>query len=127
MPVNTNQLSGKIGYVNIGSTPYAFRHWSVPLKAEILDVSNFLSAGFDQEIVGFFGCKIDLEGPYDEGNMPLTVGALGTFHLGFNATGAIELLVNAIVDEVTATVDAKKEQTLKVSAKSTGVFTINVI
>jgi hypothetical protein len=127
MPANTNQLSGKIGYTTIGAVSMAFRHWEAPLGVEVLDVSNFLSAGFDQMIVGFFGGTVDLEGAYDQGNMPLICGNLYTFHLGFNQTGLIEILMPAIVKEIRPVVDAKKEQVLRVSAKSTGVFTIVVL
>jgi hypothetical protein len=122
-----NPISGKDGSVviNNGSdVEYAFGKWSVPMKAGLPKVNNFTS-DFQQLVAGLTSGTINLEGPYDGGNMPLTVGTKYTFKLNFN--GSIQLSVPAIVETVEPSQDVDDAARVKVTAQSTGSFTAAIV
>jgi len=94
------------------------------MKAVGLKINDFLSQGYQTLITGFFSASISLEGAYFAGGTPLTVGNIYTFELSFST--ALSLSVEALVTDITPTVDAEKEETLSVTADSTGPFSAAV-
>ncbi len=123
-----NYLSGKDAYVKLGSAAYSFAKWTADIRTGAPKVNNFTSGGFDANVQGFTGATINLTGPYNEGNMPLTGGQTYVFHLGF-ITGApgVELQITARVTSIKPTADAEGTVTLDVTAESTGSFTASVL
>jgi hypothetical protein len=115
--------SGLASYGNL----YAFRRWRLPMDIDLPDVTNFTSAGAYTFIPDCYRGIIELEGAYDAGNMPLTLGGLYSFTLGFQPTVPIALVVPAFVKHVEADIDVKREDILKVTAWSSGPFAAIVI
>jgi len=94
------------------------------MKAVGLKINDFPSLGYQNLIVGFLSAAITLDGAYFAGGTPIAVGNAYSFKLGFS--GTLSLTVPGIVTDVTPTVDAEKEETLSVTADSTGAFTAAV-
>jgi len=94
------------------------------MKAVGLKINDFLSQGFQTLIAGFTSATITLDGAYLAGGTALVVGDVYAFELGFSA--ALHLDVSAMVTDITPTVDAEKEETLSVTADSTGPFVAEV-
>ena len=120
-----NVLAGKSGYVNTGGASYSFDKWSAPMKTGLPKTTNFNSGGARTLVVGILEGDIDLEGPYDEGNMPFTVGSSYTFHLGY--TTGVELVITAVVESITPTVSVEDAQKVSIKAKSNGTFTAVIV
>ena len=84
-------------------------------------VNNFNGGGFQQVVAGLTGGTINLTGPWDVGNMPLTCGNSYSFTLAVNNT--VNILVSAIVNNITIDDDVEDAARVKVSAKTNGSFT----
>jgi len=120
-------LAGKGGYVSVGAAPgtqIAFRSWKCSMKAAGLKINDFPSLGFQTLIAGFFSAALTLEGAYFAGATALSAGNTYAFNLGYSST--LSLVVSAMITDLTPTVEAEKEETLSVTADSTGNFTAAV-
>ncbi len=113
-------LSGKDGFTTVQGVVYAFGKWKASIKTVAVKTSNFTSLGFDDNVEGFTGAQLTLNGPYDEGNMPLTSGQVYTFNLGW-AVG-ISLQIDARVTGIDPSNDAEGTPTLDITAQSKGEF-----
>lgn len=121
-------LSGKLGYTTINSVSYRFGKWklriNVPaIKRPTID-SQFQSLA---DGTGLPNGTLTIDGPYDQGNMPLTAGCVYTFHLGFQLSGSVELLVSAQIEDLIPDNDVENAPNISVSAISDGPFLINII
>lgn len=123
----TNFLAGKAGYVKVGATSYSFGKWSFACKAGLVKVTNFNSGGQRQQVVGIIEGTLQMEGPYDQGNMPFVVGTGYTWILGY--TTGIQITIYAIIESVEPAVDAEGAATLKITAQSDAStpFATNII
>ena len=127
-----NYLSGITGFVAIaaagggemGASDYTFAKWSVSLKTNLPKVNNFSSA-FQLLVAGLQDATIQLEGPYNEGNMPLTTGVQYDFFLGW--VSGIYLSVPAFVESIDPDNDIDGAPRIKVTAKSSGSFTVSIM
>lgn len=70
---------------------------------------------------------LSIDGPYDQGNMPLVCGIQYIFHLGFDSTTGVELAVVAQVDEITPSNDAEGAPNVTITAQSTGAFSASIV
>jgi hypothetical protein len=118
-----NPLAGIQGAVKFTATAYAFGKWKATIKNKLGDVSNFTGGGYEQWIAGLTGAKITLEGPYDEGNMPITVGNSYSLVLQFTSTGPITLSLTALCETIEPSVDVQNPQGITATFQSTGSFT----
>ena len=117
-------LAGKGGSVTVDTTPVAFRNWKASMKTVFLKINDFTCQGYQLGIAGFFSATISLDGAYFSGATALTVGSVHSFVLGYSST--LSLTIPAMITDITPTVDAEKEETLSVTADSTGTFTAAV-
>lgn len=81
---------------------------------------------------GIQAAQIDCSGPYNVGNegMLLVIGGIYTFHLGLNATGSVELLVDAQIKDLSVDNDVETAPNLKINAESDSTdnsFTVSVV
>ena len=116
-------LAGKGGNVAVGTAPgttIPFRTWKCSMKTVPLKINDFTCEGFQLVIAGFTSASISLDGAYFAGDTPLTCGNIYSFILSFSAT--LDLNVEALITDITPTVDAEKEETLSVTADSSGTF-----
>lgn len=116
-----NYLAGKSASVSVAGTLYRFKKWKLDMKAGVLNVTNFQSGGYREVVPGIIEASLELEGPYDGGNMPLTVGTSYAFTLTYS--GAINILVTAMVAKIAPDVDVEKEEIIHVTAEVSGTFT----
>ena len=104
-----NALSGLAAHVEISDIPYCFQKFTVSMKVKLGSVNTFCGGGFETYVGGMKGCKIVLEGLYDEGNMAFSLGGNVECKLFF--TALISLDVFAIVETIDneADVDATSD------------------
>lgn len=118
-----NPIGGPSGSVLVAGVPYAFGKWRCGMKANLPRVNNFTSA-FQQLVVGLKSNSITLEGPYDGGNMPLTVGNSYAFTLRF--TAGLDLLITALVAEISPSQDIEDAARISITCESSGTFTASI-
>lgn len=119
-----NPIAGPSGSVTVGGVAYAFGKWRLSLKAGLPKVNNFTSA-YQQLVTGLYSATLTLEGPYDGGNMPLTVGTSYAFVCKFNSTYTIT--VTALVESIDPSQDIEDAARITVTAQSTGSFTLSTV
>lgn len=115
------QLAGKSGYVALGNTNYAFSMWTADFNTDAVDVTNFSSSGYHENIAGLTGAKITARGPFNSTAMAVTSGTSYAFTLG--ASGSVTYAVTARVTAIKLTTDVTKAVEVEISAESTGTFT----
>jgi hypothetical protein len=119
-------IAGKFGYVKTGIAPgvaWAFNRWSYHPRAKILPKNTFVAGGYDDNIAGFIGADVRLEGPVDSTQTTmLTVGDVVTLALGITATGPIEFTLDVRIVDIEVTNDAEDEPHMTVNAVSKGSF-----
>jgi hypothetical protein len=115
-----NPIGGPSGSVLVGGVAYAFGKWRFSMKTGLPRVNNFTSA-YQLLVAGLTSGTLTLDGPYDGGNMPLTSGTSYAFTLRFS--GAISLLVTALVGEIGPSQDIEDAARVTVTAESNGSFT----
>ena len=122
-------VAGKFGYVSIGGAPaWAFTRWSFHPRAKILPKNTFVAGGYDDNISGFIGADVRMEGPVDlDQPSTLTVGDVYTVALGITATGPIEFELSVRIADIEVTNDAEDEPHMTVNGVSKGSFTPDVL
>jgi hypothetical protein len=116
-----NPLHGISASVKIATTAYAFDSFKFSPKNKLADVSNFTGAGFKQFIAGMTDGKVSLTGPYDEGNMPFTVGNAYTLVLGY--TGVVSVSCPCLCESIDMDVKVDDAQKSSLTFQITGSFT----
>jgi len=120
-----NPISGKSGSVQIGTVSYAFKKWTFNMKTNTPNVTNFNGGGFRQIVSGITQGQLQIEGPYDQGNMPLVCGNSYSFTLTW--TMGITLTCTAIISDMTPELDVEDAGRLKITAEVNGSFTAAVV
>ena len=69
-------LSGKSGSVTVANASWKLREWSLDMRTDASDVTNFSSSGYRENIAGLTGGSLSMSGPYDSASMALTSGTL---------------------------------------------------
>jgi hypothetical protein len=118
-------IAGKYGYVKIGVdvVGWAFSSWDYHPRCKILPKNTFIAGGYDDNIGGFIGADVRLEGPQDmDQTAPLIVGDVYVLHLGITETGPIEFTLSVRIADIEASNNAEDEPTWVVSAVSKGAF-----
>lgn len=97
--------------------------WSIDIKTDALDVTNFNSGGWQEILAGIFSADISASGPYD-GSSLITQGTAARMKLTV-ATG-LDLIVDVRVNSVKIDTSVKDVAKISYSATSTGVHTFSV-
>lgn len=87
-----NFISGNEAYVKLGVAAYSFNKWRIPIDGGVKKFFAF-GSNFQLTLPGGIGAQIVVEGPYNQGNMPLVLNNLYAVHLGWMA--GVEILVTA--------------------------------
>lgn len=114
-------LGGPVGFIRVGGVQWALGKWSMSMRAGAPRVNNFTS-GYQRVVSGLKSATLTISGPYDMGNMPLTVGQSADFVLGLN-NPAVSLLCTAVVTEINPSQDIEDAARVTITADSDGVFT----
>ncbi len=117
-------LSGKTGYVNVGGVPFRFGKWDLTMSAGTPKANNFIDAPYEIYVSGLLGAKLTCSGPYDAGNMPLTIGNVYTWVLGF--TPGIFLTVVAVLNNLHPTNDVEGNPQVEIGAQVSGSFSASL-
>ena len=97
--------------------------WSIDIKTDALDVTNFSSGGWQEILAGIFSADISASGPYD-GSSLITQGTAARMKLTV-ATG-LDLVIDVRVNSVKIDQSVKDVAKISYSATSTGVHTFSV-
>ncbi len=117
-------LSGITGYVVIGSTVYPFGKWKARMNVPAIKRNNFTSIA-QLVVPGVLNATLNIDGPYNAGNMPLAAGVNYVFHLGF--TTNLELVITAQVEDLTPDNDIDNAPNISLTCQSNGLFVAAVL
>lgn len=115
---------GKSGTITIGGTSRPLTDWSIDVKTDALDVTNFTSGGWQEVLGGIFSIDISCSGPYN-GTSGVTQGTLAAFVLDVDAigTGGPSFSGNGLVTSVKIDHSVKDVAKISISATSSGSWT----
>ena len=120
-----NFISGNDGAVTLGSTEYSFKKWTIPIEG---GTRRFFAFGsdFQRTLPGGKSAQVVLEGAYNQGNMPLTIGAVVTVTLVWTTLISIGLSARISNIEFSNEIGQGGEPggQCKVTLDSEGSFTI---
>jgi hypothetical protein len=116
-----NAISGTQGSVVIGTTTINFKTWEFAWDQNLPNVNNFSSA-FQLLVNGVSKGTINLTGPYDAGNSPLTLGQSATVTVKVNNVFSYQGPV--LINNITLNDDIDDAARLKVSCETSGTFVI---
>lgn len=107
-----NPLSGFGASVTVAGNPMCFDTWTLDMKGNESDVTNFCGTGYKQWVPGIIEGTITLSGPLDEGNMNLEINGVYEIILFYSAT--VSLMVdNTLCNGIK--IDTKVSDALRVS------------
>ena len=115
--------SGKHGSVMIGTVSYAFGKWKFRMNTPAIKRNNFTSQ-FQRVVSGVNAGTLNIDGPYDQGNMPFTCGQQYTFLLGL--TSGVALTCTAQISDLAPDNDVETAPNVSIVAESDGVFTLAI-
>lgn len=113
-------LSGKTGFVALAGRKYRFGKWDLPLTMNTPKANNFIDAPFSIFVGGLFEAKLTCDGPYDLGNMPLVLGNVYIFTLGW--TPAVSFTVTGYLNSLNPSNDVENNPIVKIGAQVSGAF-----
>lgn len=117
-------VAGKSGSFHVGSASFAFDKWESNDKVGLPEVTNFNSGGYRDFVVGIIQGEITASGAYDENNMTLTLGQVGT--VTCSVDGTISLTATAAVENIKLTDDVKDAVRVAVTFQKKGAFTASI-
>ena len=116
--------AGKLASLTIGAAAQPMTDWTLDVKEEAIDTTNFTSGGFQESVGGIDAADITCTGPYD-GTSGVTMGTVVSFVL---ATGGAvpgpSFTVPARVTSVNVSTSVRGVATVSITAQSTGTFTV---
>lgn len=119
-----NPLSGIGASTTVGGVTYAFAKWKATMKGGQPKVNNFTSV-YQQLVAGLLSASLTLEGPYDGGNMPLSVNTSYVFQCKY--ANAYVLSFTALVETIDTSSDIEDAGRVSVTANTSGAFTAAII
>ena len=114
--------AGKTGSVSVNGATQPLTDWSIDIKSENIDTTNFSDVGYQSNYQGVFSAEITASGPYD-GTAGSTVGASVPFILvASNDVGAPSITVTARISSIKVDVNVKGVAQISYTASSNGSF-----
>jgi hypothetical protein len=115
-------FSGKTGSLTVGGTAQPLTDWSIDIKSENIDTTNFSDVGYQTNSAGVGGAEITASGPYD-GTAGASVGASVAFILVASGdVGAPSITVTARISSIKVDVNVKGVAQISYTASSNGSF-----
>ena len=119
-------FAGKSGLIKIGvlgaEVTKKLTDWSMDVKTESLDVTNFTSSGWQEVISGIFSIEVSASGPYD-GTSSVTQGTAVTMILDIDGAGATVAYSGlALITSVKIDLSVKDVAKISYSGTSTGAW-----
>ncbi len=118
-------ISGNNCYVALGAQTYSFGKWRLPIEMGTKKFNMMGFGGAQLTTPGGYSATPVVEGPYNVGNMPLTIGALYVLHLGLDV--GIEVVLTARLSNVEFSVEVGGSDPAGVSCTfdSHGAFSLS--
>jgi len=118
-------FAGKSGVIKIGSTALPLTEWSMDVKTEGVDTTNFTSGGWQEMIAGIFSIDISASGPYNGASL-VTQGTLVTLTLDVNSTSSspASFTGDALVTSLKIDTSTKDVAKISYSMSSSGAWTV---
>ena len=114
-------VAGKLGSVSVGTLAWRAKEWSYPMKADLVDVTNFSSGGFREKLAALIGASVRIKGNHDTAAMAMTCGSTYTITLGVG--GGVSFSASFIIDGLTPSTNVEGAAEIEVSGQTTGTFT----
>lgn len=121
----TVYLIGKVASISWLSATHQMKEWSMEVKCDIVDVTNFGSAGFKENAAGLFFANISTAGPY-KGAEGVNQGDAVTLTLATGGAGPSFAIIFR-VETLKISTDVTGAAQFAVSGPSTGTFTLTGI
>jgi hypothetical protein len=118
-------LAGKSGGITIGGATWKLSEWAVDMQSEAVDVTNFESAGYVENIAGLTKATITAKGKFDSTLMGATAGTSYAFSL--EASGSLAYAVTARITSIKLVTEVSKAVEVEVTAESNGSFTASIV
>jgi len=114
--------AGKTGSVSVNGATQPLTDWSIDIKCENIDTTNFSDVGYQSNYPGVFSAEITASGPYD-GSAGASVGASVAFILVASSdAGAPSITVTARISSIKVDVNVKGVAQINYTASSNGSF-----
>lgn len=117
-------LAGKSGGVTVGAAVWKLSEWGMDVQTEAIDVTNFESGGFKENIAGLTSAALTFKGKFDSTAMAMTTGTSYSFVL--EASGSVSYTVTARVTSIRLTTNVVGAVEVEGAAESTGSFTPSI-
>jgi len=114
--------AGKLATCTIGASAQPMTDWTLDVKEEAIDVTNFTSGGYQESVGGINAADITCTGPYD-GTSGVTMGTPASFVLTTGGGGP-SFTVTARVTSVNTSTNVRGVATVSITAQSTGTFSV---
>jgi len=117
-------LSGRTGSVLIGAVSVPATNVSVNSKAEEIDTTNFLNAGFASHAIGMYSAEITLDVLAVDTGYGWQIGQTGsvTVNDGDPAGNNAVTITNCVITAINYDANAKDVQKMSVTFATYGVF-----
>jgi hypothetical protein len=129
----TTVYSGKTGSVSIGGSAQPLTDWSLEISSEPVDITNFTSQGYEENMSGITRANITCSGPYD-GLISANIGDAGGLvtafilstgtTLGASPTTGPSFTINGRVTSVSISQNVRGVAMVNITAQSNGVLSI---
>jgi len=118
-------FAGKTGSISVNGATQPLTDWSIDIKSENIDTTNFTDGGYQTNYAGIGSAEITASGPYDGGAGAL-VGASVAFILTASSdVGAPAYTVTARISSIKIDVNVKGVAQINYTASSNGSFSIS--
>jgi hypothetical protein len=114
--------AGKTASLTVGASAQPMTDWTLDVKEEAIDTTNFTSGGYQESDGGIRGADITCTGPYD-GTSGVTMGTTASFVMATGGGGP-SFTVTARVTSVNVSTNVRGVATVSITAQSTGSFTV---
>ena len=115
--------AGKSGTITVGGTSKPLTDWSIDIKVEAIDTTNFSSGGWQEMVSGIYSVDITASGPYN-GTSGVTQGTAAAFVLDVDgAGGGPSFSGNAIITSLKIETSVKDVAKITYTGVSTGSWT----
>lgn len=118
--------SGKIAGVLVDGVTMAFAEWELDGDLDLIKVNNFLSAGAQELVQGFYKGTITLSGAHNLQQMPFNLLRAVPYVLTLQWTAGLQIQITAWLKSINPGVKAEDTPRLKVVFWSQGVWTAAV-
>lgn len=113
---------GKSGHILVGGSAKPLTDWSLDVKVDEIDTTNFTSSGWKEVVGGIFSCDVTASGPYN-GSSTVTQGTAVALVLDVDAGGSGPgFSGSALVTSVKIDTSVKDVAKITYTATSTGAW-----